>query len=185
MRAGRGIFAGVMGPALLAVGLAGGLSGLAGCSSTDEPRLMNIGTDVRGPDEFAIVPTRPLEMPASLAELPQPTPGGLNRADPVPRADAVAALGGNPALLGTAAAPAADQALVSRATRFGTEAAIRDRLAAEDLEFRRRNQGRLLERLFNVNVYQRAYRPMALDRYAELERWRRAGVRTPGAPPPE
>ncbi|HHX88462.1 MAG TPA: DUF3035 domain-containing protein, partial [Paracoccus sp.] len=29
----------------------------------------------------------------------------------------------------------------------------------------------------------RAYRDQALDREAELERWRRAGARTPSAPP--
>lgn len=157
---------------------------LAGCSGrSDEPRLMNLERGRDGPDEFAIVPTRPLEMPASFAELPSPTPGLRNRADPDPRAEAVAALGGNPAALGLAAVPAADAGLVSRATRFGIEPDIRDRLAAEDLEFRRRNTGRFLERVFGVNVYFRAYRPLALDRYAELERWRAAGVRTPSAPP--
>jgi hypothetical protein len=72
---------------------------------------------------------------------------------------------------------------VSHAARFGVTPGIRDQLAAEDLEFRRSNRGRPLERLFNVNVYFRAYREMSLDRYAELERWRAAGVRTPGVPP--
>jgi hypothetical protein len=42
-----------------------------------------------------------------------------------------------------------------------------------------------LERLFNVNVYYKAYRPMSLDQQAELWRWRRAGARTPSAPPPQ
>jgi len=167
-----------------ALGLAALLAGCSpGGSGGDAPRLMNLDRVGSGPDEFAIVPTRPLEMPASFAELPPPAPAGRNRADPEPRAEAVAALGGNPALLGAAAVPAADAGLVARAGRFGVETGIRDRLAAEDLEFRRRNQGRFLERLFNVNVYFRAYAPMALDRHAELERWRAAGVRTPAAPP--
>ena len=48
-------------------------------------------------------------------------------------------------------------------------------LATEDLEFRRKNDGRLLEKLFSVNVYFKAYAKMALDQYAELERWRRKG----------
>lgn len=157
---------------------------VAGCSGgSGEPRLMNLARSGDGPDEFSIVPTRPLEMPSSFAELPPPAPGNRNRADPEPRADAVAALGGNPAALGRAGVPAADAGLVARTARFGVEAGIRDRLAAEDLEFRRRNRGRVLERLFGTNVYFRAYRPMALDRYAELERWRAAGVRTPAAPP--
>jgi hypothetical protein len=41
----------------------------------------------------------------------------------------------------------------------------------------------LLERLFSVNVYLNAYDSMWLDKYAELERWRRAGAQTPSAPP--
>ena len=69
------------------------------------------------------------------------------------------------------------------ASRFGTAADIRPMLAAEDLEFRRKHDGRLLERVFKVNVYFKAYRSMALDQYLELARWRNAGVRTVGAPP--
>jgi hypothetical protein len=40
-----------------------------------------------------------------------------------------------------------------------------------------------LERLFNVNVYFKAYKKQELDQYRELERFRRAGIRTPAAPP--
>ena len=46
------------------------------------------------------------------------------------------------------------------------------------------NNGKLLERLFDQNVYFKAYRPYALDQQAELARWRQAGARTPAAPPP-
>ena len=141
---------------------------------------MNLRSSTSGPDEFGVLPTKPLAMPENLAELPQPTPGGTNITDPTPMADAVAALGGNPARL---AGTAGDGALLSRAGRFGTEAGIRDRLAAEDVEYRRTHDGRLLERLFNVNIYYRAYAPMSLDQAAELERWRRLGLRTPAAPP--
>jgi hypothetical protein len=167
---------------IVAIALAGVL-GLGACSGSREPVLMNIGAHTDGPDEFAILPTKPLEMPESLAALPEPAPGGVNRTDPQPQADAVAALGGNPAALGRTGVPASEGGIVSHAARFGVSPGIREQLAAEDLEFRRRNDGRLLERLFGVNVYYRAYRVMALDRYAELERWRRAGARTPGAPP--
>jgi hypothetical protein len=73
--------------------------------------------------------------------------------------------------------------LVSYSTRFGVSGDIRPVLAAEDEEFRRRNDGRILERVFGTNVYFEAYRRQALDRYAELERLRRMGVRTPAAPP--
>ncbi|NCO17608.1 MAG: DUF3035 domain-containing protein, partial [Alphaproteobacteria bacterium] len=44
---------------------------------------------------------------------------------------------------------------------------------------------RLLERLFSVNVYFKAYLPMSLDQYAELARWRAAGAGNPSAPPPQ
>ncbi len=40
------------------------------------------GDGFHGPDEFAILPTKPLEMPADVAALPPPTPGAANRADP-------------------------------------------------------------------------------------------------------
>lgn len=157
---------------------------MAGCSSTREPQLMHLRSSTSGPDEFGILPTKPLEMPENLAQLPAPTPGGANITDPTPQADAVAALGGNPARLkaGTGVS-AADGALLARANRFGAAADIRATLAAEDLEYRRKNDGRLLERLFNVNVYLKAYRPMSLDQEAELERWRKLGLRTPAAPP--
>ncbi len=158
---------------------------LAACSSGDTPILMNATSNTRGPDEFAILPTKPLELPQDFAALPEPEPGGHNLADPTPQADAVAALGGRPAALEVAAIPAADGAVVGHATRFGVASGIRDQLAAEDVDFRRRNNPRLLERLFNVNTYHRTYREagMTIDRHAELDRWRRAGARTPSAPP--
>ncbi len=155
---------------------------LAACASSDDPILMHAASETRGPDEFSIVPTRPLEMPPSLSELPTPNPSGVNRVDPQPRADIARALGGNPAV--AMAGGTVDGGIVNHVSRFGRDAGIRDQLASEDLEFRRRNRGRLLERLFAVNVYHNAYQGMWLDKYAELDRWRRAGVRTPSAPPP-
>ena len=70
---------------------------LGGCGAKDkQPELMNLRSSTSGPDEFGILPTKPLAMPDSLTELPAPTPGGANITDPTPQADAVAALGGNP-----------------------------------------------------------------------------------------
>lgn len=156
---------------------------LGACSSPEtEPRLMHLRSATEGPDEFSILPTKPLEMPADFASLPTPTPGGRNRADRDPDADIATALGGRPATP-RGAVPAADRAVVAAAARFGVDPAIRQTLAAEDLAWRRAHDGRLLERVFRVNVYFRAYAPMSLDKYAELERWRRAGVRTVAAPP--
>jgi len=150
---------------------------LAGCSS-DAPRLMNLRAQADGPDEFAIVPTRPLEMPDDMSALPPPAPGGANLADPDPGADAIAALGGN---VNRGAGGSAG--LMNHVGRFGVAAGIRNTLAAEDLEYRRDNDGRLLERAFAVNIYHRAYEDLSLDQYAELARLRRAGIRTPAAPP--
>ena len=157
---------------------------LAACGGSEQPELMNIRSSASGPDEFVILPTKPLELPEDMAALPEPTPGGSNRTDPSPEVDAIAALGGNPAAVARGRGiPSADGALLSHAGRFGVSGTIREQLAAEDLEYRRQNDGRLLERLFNVTVYFRAYRPLSLDQYAELERWRARGVRTSAAPP--
>jgi len=153
---------------------------LAGCAGGDGPQLMNLRSG-QGPDEFAIVPPKPLEMPESLAELPEPTPSGSNRADAQPFDDAIVALGGKPSA--GAGIPAGDGPLYTHAARFGVEAGIRATLADEDLDWRRDNNGRILERLFNVNVYYKAYRKQRLDQQAELARWRKLGVRTPSAPP--
>ncbi|MDF1620349.1 DUF3035 domain-containing protein [Pseudothioclava nitratireducens] len=156
---------------------------LSACSSDKEPRLMHLRSASSGPDEFAILPKKPLQMPPDLAALPEPVTGGKSLTDPTPEADAVAALGGNPSYLDATVIPAGDGALVAQTGRFGREGAIRETLAAEDLEHRRQNDGRVLERLFKTNVYYRAYRSMALDQEAELERWRKLGLRTPAAPP--
>lgn len=157
---------------------------LSGCSRDREPTLMNVGAGQRSPDEFQVLPGKPLEMPENLAALPAPTPGGTNRTDPTPHADAVAALGGNPASVARGGdLPGADGPLVAHASRYGVVGNIRQTLAAEDLDYRRQNDGRLLERWFNVNVYYRAYGRQSLDQHAELERWRRAGARNVGAPP--
>ncbi|MEI4473476.1 DUF3035 domain-containing protein [Frigidibacter sp. MR17.24] len=158
--------------------------GLAACGSGDRdgdgvPNLMNLRSD--GADEFSILPTKPLEQPADYAALPEPTPGGTNITDPTPEADAIAALGGNVnALRGTAR----DQGLLSATGRFGSQEAIRPTLAAEDLAWRRENQGRFLERVFSLNRYYKAYDGQSLDQEGELQRWRARGVRTVGAPPP-
>ncbi len=153
---------------------------LAGCGRDRDPDLMTFRASQDGPDEFGILPTKPLQTPQDFASLPPPTPGGANLTDPTPNADAIAALGGRPEVLNR---PSGDGALVAYAGRFGVASNIRANLAAADLEYRRNNNGRLLERLFNVNVYFRAYEDQELDQHRELERFRAAGVPTPAAPP--
>jgi hypothetical protein len=164
---------------LLSLSACGGVFG----NKDKVPQLMNARAQTRSPDEFSVLPTKPLQMPENLAELPAPTPGGTNITDPTPEADAVAALGGNPAALGSETIAAANSGLVNYTGRLGRTAGIRQTLAAEDLDFRRRHDGRLLERIFNTNVYYKAYGRMSLDQYAELEYWRARGVRNVGAPP--
>jgi hypothetical protein len=154
---------------------------LAGCER-GEPRLLNLKKSQSGPDEFAILPNKPLQEPASFAELPAPTLGQSNLADPTPFRDAVATLGGGPQYL-KSDGRADDNAVLTHAGRYGTDAKIRSALAASDLAFREANRGRLLERAANVNIYFKAYAKQALDQHAELTRLRTAGVRTPAAPP--
>jgi hypothetical protein len=153
--------------------------GLVAACGQGEPELMNLRAG-DGPDEFAILPPKPLQLPPDLAALPTPTPGAGNLTDPDPRGDAIAALGGNPA-----GGLAGDAALLNHTARYGRAADIRATLAAEDYAFRDRNRGRVLERLFNTTVYYRAYADMSLDQQAELRKWRRRGIPTPSAPPPQ
>ena len=155
---------------------------LSACSSK-EPQLMNLRSDGTGPDEFSILPTKPLEAPKDYAALPPPTPGGANRTDPTPDADLAVALGGSAAAATNSPLRGSEGALVTSASRYGVAPDIRQVLAAEDLEWRRKHNGRLLERLFNVSVYLKAYQPLWLDQYAELERLRALGIWTPAAPP--
>ena len=133
-----------------------------------------------GPDEFSVLPTRPLELPDSLAALPAPTPGGINLTDPNPTGDAIAALGGVQFAAG--GIPAGDAALVAQASRNGTDPAIRLTLAQEDARLRGRAQRGEAQ---NRARYLRVYAGQALDAYAELLRFRNLGVQVPSAPPAE
>ena len=154
---------------------------LAACSRGD-PNLININRSQTTPDEFAVLPTKPIEVPERL-DLPPPTPGAGNRVDPTPHGDAVAAMGGNPARLQGTGQPRGEPALIRATGRYGVQADIRQELAEEDYRFRDRRRGRVMERLFNVTTYWRAYERDELDQHQALEAGRRAGVRTPAAPP--
>lgn len=164
-----------------------GMAGLAGCSAVDRDKpLRDLRTGSVEPEEFSVLPNKPLASPQSFSELPAPTPGGNNRTDLTPKADAIAALGGNPAravATGPATAVGAgDQALVAQASRFGREGDIRDTLAAEDQAFRRSKN------IFNWSIvprdnYERAYSRSRLEPYRWLRRYRQAGAQTPAAPP--
>lgn len=156
--------------ALLLLAACGGQTGLHTLGSNDE-----------GPDEFGVLPTAPLQMPADLSHLPAPTPGAANLVDPNPNAAAIAALGGRPSAARAGGVPASDAALIGAASRFGVSAGIRATLAAED-RARRAGGGRIAG-LFGGDRYFALYARERLNAYAELERLRALGVATPTAPP--
>lgn len=154
---------------------------LAACGG--EPNLMNFNS-TRTPNEFLVVPAKPLQTPPNVDVLPPPNPGAANRADATPLADAVVALGGKAsALKPDGSVPGSDGMIVNYASRYGRDIEIRDKLESEDLAYRQSNQGRLLERVFNVNRYFDSYDNQSLDQQQEIDRLRAAGVPTPSAPP--
>ncbi|KZY30403.1 hypothetical protein A3731_05145, partial [Roseovarius sp. HI0049] len=104
---------------------------VAACSRDRDITLTRFNNSGNGPDEFAITPGKPLEAPESYAALPAPQPGGANRTDQNPRADGIAALGGNPAATADTGVAPADAGLVRHAARYGTDPAIRQRLRVE------------------------------------------------------
>ncbi|SHL49799.1 Beta-barrel assembly machine subunit BamF [Roseovarius marisflavi] len=157
---------------------------LAGCGGRDDVTLTRIRHTGNGPDEFSIMPGKPLQAPEDYASLPSPTPGGANRTDQNPLADGVAALGGNPAALTAGAPSARDGALVNHATRYGATANIRQTLSEEDSEIRRRHGRVNILRLGPKDDYTNAYKRQWLDAYAEERRLRRNGTVTPSSPPP-
>ena len=166
-------------PALLAA-----LIALSACGASDNDfALRKIRPTSNGPDEFTIVPNKPLEMPMSLTELPQPTPGQANRTDLNPEADAVAALGGNPAAELSRGVGAGDGALVTAASRRGVDPNIRATLAQEDEDFRRRQFRFKRLQLFAQDKYYASYERETLDSQRTKRLWRRSGAPTPSAPP--
>lgn len=151
---------------------------LAACENKG---LRQIEPRGEGPDDFLIVPAKPLEQPESFTALPTPTPGSFNRTDQRPLEDAVAQLGGQ-VTSPNAPIPGGDSALVNHASRFGRDANIRGTLAAADAQFRKR-QSRLTQiRVFRDDTYSQAYRREALRPSQVAEQFRRAGVPTPSAP---
>ena len=152
---------------------------LAACG---EPSLRDLRSQGEGPDEFMIAPVLPLQEPENFTDLPPPAPGNANRTDQQPRADAIVALGGS---AGSAAAPvpSADSGIVSYASRNGVDPAIRAKLAEDDARFRQRQARFSQIRIFREDRYDEAYRRDALNPFATAERFRRAGIPVPSAPP--
>lgn len=155
---------------------------LTACNKSD-PSLLALGVGVDTPNEFAVIPNKPLTTPTNLTSLPPPTPGGSNLTDPNPKADAVAALGGNPGVLTRSGIPSSDAALIRHTTRKGVQPGIRQELATEDLKFRKGKDAVFFQSWFKNNPYFKAYEKQSLDQYGELARLRAAGVKTPAVSP--
>ncbi len=153
---------------------------LSACAAGDRG-LRDLRSNGGGPDEFSVLPVNPLILPNDVTTLPVPTPGGANRTDPAPEADAVSVLGGNPNALIARGAPTSDGALIAAASRNGVDPSIRQTLASEDAAFRTRRAR--LTIFGGRDRYFSAYARQALDAYAELQRFRNAGIATPSAPP--
>jgi hypothetical protein len=129
------------------------------------------------PDEFMVLPTKPLQMPTNLAALPPPAPGQPNLVDYHPTEEAVASLTGKARPAGTASAGT----LIARAGPVDPN--IRAQLAAEDVVFREENRGKFFPRLFASDPNDVIYRSVTLDAPDEFLRQRAAGVGVPAAPP--
>lgn len=154
----------------------------AACSNDNGIRVLESGD--RGPDEFSIVPAKPLETPTTYAALPVPTPGGTNLTDIDPLSEAVAALGGRRvAADDTGTFSSLDSALVSYAARNGRGSGIRSQLAEDDEVIRGRYDRFVSWRLSGADRYNEVYRRYHLNAFRELARWRAVGVKTPTAPP--
>lgn len=160
-------------------------TGLAACGGYERDiTLRDIRSAGPGPDEFAILPGKPLQPPANFTELPPPTPGGANLTDQNPLGDGIAALGGNPARLQARGVPAGDAGLVRYASRNGVDPNVRAELAAQDEDYRRRKSRFTKFRLTRQDLYDKIYKRETLNARRTWNLFRRAGAPTPTAPPP-
>lgn len=107
--------------------------GLSGCAAEFNVRKA-MGLQGDGPDEFAVVKKKPLEMPPSLQLLPEPEPGAPSRVDPRPAEAAQAALtGGSTMTLSREGAPSpSESAFLAAAGADQSDPEIRKRLETDD-----------------------------------------------------
>jgi len=154
--------------------------GVAGCSGKG---LRYLPAPAAGPDEFLILPVKPLTAPQDYSVLPAPSPGSSNLVDQNPIGDAAVAMGGRAEATVPGGIAAADSALVTASSRYGVEPDVRETLAKADVKFRKRQSRMTRVRLLPVDRYEQAYRRQTLEPFPENERYRRAGAGTPTAPP--
>ena len=149
---------------------------LSACSS-DDARLRDLYDVGTGPEEFAVLPSKPLTIPSNLKNLPVPDLAAGNLADPTPKHDLIEILGGS--IDNSISIPEKDKNLLKYVSRAGVDSNIRQELAEEDQKFLRKMGVLTSVKLFRVDRYNQIYRKMTLSAPKELERWRSLGVRTP------
>ncbi len=152
---------------LLVVCVAGAVS-VAGCSGSGQKKRA---------DEFAVLPTIPLEIPDDVTTLPVPN-DGQNLVDKRPKASAIAALGGRVGT-GRRTSGGDDASLLGVAMRFGVEPDIAEVLYKEGAAARRSARGTGIERAFGYNAVKRAYKNQTLNEEAEAARLLALGVFVP------
>ena len=150
---------------LLVVCVAGAVS-VAGCSGSGQKKRA---------DEFAVLPTIPLEIPDDVTTLPVPN-DGQNLVDKRPKASAIAALGGR---AGVGRTSGDDASLLGVAMRFGVEPDIAEVLYKEGAAARRSARGTGIERAFGYNAVKRAYKNQTLNEEEEAARLLALGVFVP------
>ncbi len=153
---------------------------LAGCSGGG---LRELSRASAGPDEFLVLPNKPLTAPPEYNSLPTPTPGGANLVDQHPIADAAAALGGRPELYANNGVPTSDGGLLAQTSRYGVPPNTRVILAEEDAQFRKRKATLSKFRLFKVDRYEQSYKSQTIDPFTQAGALLNAGIRIPTAPP--
>lgn len=156
---------------------------VGGCSGNKG--LIQLHSTGRGPEEFSVMPVKPLTEPANYTSLPAPTPGGINLVDTDPRAEAITALGGRASAQSAQGVSSSDVALVNQASRYGVPANTRVALSETDAEFRKRRSKAFFSRLKlgRFDHYNEAYKGEAVDPYFESQRFRTGGALTPSSPP--
>lgn len=130
------------------------------------------------PDEFLVLPQKPLEIPEDLSVLPTPDPTAGSRVEIDPHAGAKRALGGTG---GGYKASGADNTVLAAARSRPISPNIRQELRAEDAKKRARPGGFIgFFDLFRVTPREQTiYNDEKLDARDELIKRRAQGVRTP------
>ncbi len=152
---------------------------LSGCGQDEIAGTLQQASLANGaPDEFLVLPQKPLEMPEDLSALPAPDPTAGSRVEIDPHAGAKRALGGTG---GGYSASGSDNTLLAAARSRPISANIREELRAEDEKKRKRPTGLVgFLDIFRITPREQTiYVEDELDAREELVKWRKRGVRTP------